>query len=224
MFGVGKRVWFSLWGCMAVAVLWAAAASCGDEDGSGLDSGVPSDAGGDGGVDAARDLTRCGTGNEPCGTCHGSVQDPAPPPDTAGRTATSEVTVGAHATHLSPSSLRDAVPCAECHRVPSAVLDLGHCDSPAPAEVTFGSLARTEGTFPIWNRTAGNCSMVYCHGATLTGGSNPTPDWTSSGTVVCGSCHDENHHGLTECSCHLSVWSNGQIINPSLHINGRVDM
>jgi hypothetical protein len=66
--------------------------------------------------------------------------------------------------------------------------------------------------------------MVYCHGATLVGGSNTTPNWTASGTGLFVSCHEQYQHGLTECSCHLSVWANGQIINTSLHINGIVNM
>lgn len=193
-----------------------------DGGGSDRDSGVEQDSGAEAGIDA--DLRRCGTGNEACGTCHGTVGDPVPPPDTAGRISTSEITVGTHAIHLSGGSFADGVACSECHTEPSNVLDRGHCDSPEPSEVVFGPTATRGGTFPVWNRSNGTCSMVYCHGATMTGGTNTTPDWTSSGTVVCGSCHEQDYHGLTECSCHGTVWAAGQIINTSLHINGFVDM
>ena len=33
----------------------------------------------------------------------------------------------------------------------------------------------------------GSCTNVYCHGATLSGGTNTTPVW--GGTAVCGDCH-----------------------------------
>jgi predicted CxxxxCH...CXXCH cytochrome family protein len=175
-------------------------------------------------ADAARDLSRCGTGNETCGTCHGSADNAAPPPDTSGNTDPSVVTVGSHQAHLSGSTIAAAIACTECHVVPTSVLDPGHCDSPAPAEVHFGTLASAKGTYPVWDRTTTTCSAVYCHGATLQGGSNKTPSWTSTASLGCGSCHSANYHGQTQCSCHSSVWSGGQIIDPTKHVNGQPDL
>jgi predicted CxxxxCH...CXXCH cytochrome family protein len=215
---------------LAVLVLSAALPAC-HSGHSGADAGLQDDAHGgsdavqaDAGGDAPRDLSRCGTGGESCGTCHGSGTNAAPPPDTSGNTDPSMITVGSHQAHLAGSAAAAAVACAECHVVPTSVLDPGHCDSPAPAEVHFGALATAKGTYPVWDRTTGTCSAVYCHGATLQGGSNKTPTWTSTTALGCGSCHSANYHGHTSCNCHGSVWSGGQIVDPTKHINGQVDM
>jgi len=145
----------------------------------------------------------------------------APPVDTSGNSDPSLITVGSHQAHVTASTGFAAIPCSECHKVPTNVLDPGHCDSPPPAEVTFGPLA-SKGTYPVWNRTAGTCQNVYCHGATIQGGATETPAWTSTTPLGCQSCHDG--HGNSGCSCHGTVWSGGQIIDPSKHINGQVNM
>jgi len=189
------------------------------DDAAGQADGRPEDAAPDG----PRDLSRCGTGIESCGACHGSGASSAPPPDTAGNTDPSVATVGSHQAHLAGFTYAAAVACTECHTVPTGVLDLGHCDSPAPAEVRFGDLASAKGTYPVWDRTTGTCSGTYCHGATLQGGSTKNPSWTSTTAMGCGSCHTANFHGRTECSCHGTVWSGGQITDPSKHVNGWVD-
>ena len=44
--------------------------------------------------------------------------------------------------------------------------------------VTFGDLATTAGATPTWDRPSATCSSVYCHGATLPGGTNTRPTWT----------------------------------------------
>jgi predicted CxxxxCH...CXXCH cytochrome family protein len=221
-------------------LLVLATAACDDEGGDGdgdvdgdLDSDIDGDgdADGDGDIDGdgdsdedqERDLTRCGEGGESCSSCHGGEESAAPPPDTEGRTDPSELTVGTHEVHRIGGSFGSGVPCSECHQEPSDVFDVGHCDSPAPAEVTFGDLASRRGTFPVWDRDEGTCSQVYCHGATLTGGSNTTPSWTGPG-VACGDCHIQTYHGQVGCDCHSSVWSGGAIISPELHINGQVNM
>ncbi|MBI5481497.1 MAG: CxxxxCH/CxxCH domain-containing protein [Deltaproteobacteria bacterium] len=215
---------------LAVAALCAVLAAC-QSGQSGSDAGLQGDAAvqddaaqSDAGGDAPRDLSRCGTGGESCGTCHGSGASPAPPPDTSGSSDPSAITVGSHQVHLAGSTGVAPVACSECHVVPTSVLDPGHCDSPAPAELRFGTLASAKGTYPVWDRTSGTCQGVYCHGATLQGGSNKNPSWTSTTALTCGSCHSASYHGQTGCSCHGSVWSGGQIIDPTKHINGKVDM
>jgi predicted CxxxxCH...CXXCH cytochrome family protein len=172
---------------------------------------------------ADRDLSRCGTGTGSCGACHGSSQGPAPPPDLSGGSDPSALTVGAHQAHLAGSTGYAAVPCGECHVVPANVLDPGHCDSAAPAEVEFGALAAAKGTYPVWDRATGTCQGTYCHGATLQGGSDKNPSWTSATAVTCGSCHSASYHGESGCNCHGSVWSGGQIVDPSQHVNGVTD-
>lgn len=47
------------------------------------------------------------------------------------------------------------------------------------------------------NGTSQTCSAIYCHGATLTGGSNTAPSWTGGSTEVhCGTCHGVTGHGV----------------------------
>jgi predicted CxxxxCH...CXXCH cytochrome family protein len=202
------------------------------------DADSDSDADGDGDADAdadldepeeadvERDLSRCGTGDEVCGACHGGPDVGGPPPDTNGLTDPALITIGAHAAHFSGGGFTGPIPCTECHRMPATVLDRGHCDSEAPAEVRFGELASSAGMYPFWDRVEGSCATVYCHGATLEGGRSRSPLWTSGGTMACGGCHDvDTYHGQSNCSdCHESVSADKEIIAPELHINGRCDL
>jgi predicted CxxxxCH...CXXCH cytochrome family protein len=166
-----------------------------------------------------------------CGACHGSAANPAPPPSTTGATATTDVTVGAHAAHLTDGAYRKALGCAECHVVPAAVGDPGHL-GPSPAEVTFGALSRTGGAVPAWNRTAATCANTYCHGATLPGATNPTPKWTvvNGSQVGCTTCHGNPplapHVQSGACNtCHpMTVTAAGIIdVAGGKHIDGKVD-
>lgn len=169
-----------------------------------------------------------------CTDCHGNEEtgNPAPPRDTQGRTSTSEVTVGAHQSHLGPSDWRSGISCEECHRVPTAVNDPGHIDG-GPAELTWGSLATSGDASPVWDRVAATCDGVYCHGGTLgPGGSNTSPSWTQvdGSQAACGTCHGlppaPPHPQGTACAdCHGEVVdASGNFVNPDLHINGRVEV
>jgi predicted CxxxxCH...CXXCH cytochrome family protein len=178
----------------------------------------------DGVVDVSADTT--------CNACHGSPDSPAPPVDTQGRSDTTFVSVGAHQSHLSPDPARAIsapVPCGECHTEPDAAEPLSHID--AVAAVVFGPLASAGSATPSWN---GTTCATYCHGQTLSGGSNPTPRWTKvDGTQdACGSCHGlppqscnaSAAPGETCASCHASVINASyQFVDKSLHINGVVD-
>jgi len=180
-------------------------------------------------ADVERDLSRCGAGTEACGDCHGTPANAAPPPDLAGITEVEAMTVGTHDAHMLGSAmveegLTNPTPCDACHREPSAVLDRRHCDSPPPAEVIFRGVGSADGSYPIWDRSRGTCALVYCHGATLEGGRRTEPTWNDPTPMVCGDCHRRNYHGQTYCDCHEHVWADGEIRNPSLHINGVVDM
>ena len=166
-----------------------------------------------------------------CSSCHGSPDNPAPPQATNGDTTTDSVRVGAHQTHLHDSALRQAIGCDECHVVPATVDDAAHMDNDR-ATVTFGALATASGAGPIWNRDTATCSGAYCHGATLRGGTHPSPTWTKvDGTeAACGTCHGTPppppHPAQSDCStCHSGTVSSGMNINVAggLHINGIID-
>jgi predicted CxxxxCH...CXXCH cytochrome family protein len=165
-----------------------------------------------------------------CTTCHGdpaganAVAQPAPPFDTAGRSAPSGRGVGAHQKHLVDGVLRRAVACSECHVVPSL---MNHATG--TVDMTFGPLARQNGAAPSWTPGTLRCSGVYCHGATLTGGTNLTPLWTKvDGTqATCGSCHGipppAPHVQNASCGgCHTGYTAAS--VSASTHIDGVVQV
>ena len=169
-----------------------------------------------------------------CSSCHGSAANAAPPMATTGATATSDIRVGAHQSHLNDSAVRKALDCTECHVVPTSIGSPGHVVS-GPAPVTFGSLATSGGSSPVWNPdpTTPTCSNVYCHGAQLTGGATQTPVWTQvDGTQAqCTSCHGAPppfpHPARSDCnSCHpLTVKPDGTIdVAGGHHIDGVLDV
>ena len=165
-----------------------------------------------------------------CNACHGGAANAAPPRSVKGKTATSEVGVGAHQAHLKTSTWRAKVKCGDCHQVPKNLNDTGHIDSASPAEVVFSALVKTDNAKPSW--TGASCSGSYCHGSTLSGGSNTSPKWTTvDGTqAACGTCHglppNKNHTSNKQCSmCHkATVDDKMKIIDASKHINGKVDL
>jgi predicted CxxxxCH...CXXCH cytochrome family protein len=169
-----------------------------------------------------------------CTQCHGTMgQTSAPPKDSAGGTATTLISVGAHASHLQAAlGLSRPVDCAECHVVPATVDSPGHIDHPPPAYVIWGPLAAGAGVAPAWDHATGKCSNVYCHGATLAGGTNTTPTWNKvDGTqAACGDCHGvpppAPHPAETRCEiCHLpTAGPNLTIAQPSTHIDGIVEV
>ena len=150
---------------------------------------------------------------------------PAPPLSLAQQSDTSLRGVGAHRSHLGPSSWHKEVVCGQCHVVPQLVSDPGHL-GPLPADMTYTGIA----TGTVW--TSPSCTS-YCHGATLDGGTTTEPDWTSVGTfqAICNSCH-----GLPpNIAPHTSeTWDCGQchptmepetltMILPDRHIDGVLD-
>jgi predicted CxxxxCH...CXXCH cytochrome family protein len=140
--------------------------------------------------------------NAGCRACHGGPDGPAPdqPP---------------HSIHLFGGKLEVRVACTSCHVRPANVSDPGHLDGDGIAEVTV------EGT---WDRNDASCSNTYCHGATLSGGSDKTPIWTMiDGTQSqCGSCHGAPppapHTSSMQCDgCHGPV-------GPETHLDGKLDL
>ena len=170
-----------------------------------------------------------------CDSCHGSAGDPAPPTSVTGQTATTARGVGAHRSHLRAAAWHAPVACAECHAVPASVGALGHADTALPAELTFGPLATAGGAAPSFDGVT--CAGAYCHGATLGGGSVPTPTWTrvDGSQAVCGACHGlppgGSHPAVTgafpaSCSaCHGAVIAaDGSFADANLHIDGIVEV
>ncbi len=163
-----------------------------------------------------------------CTFCHG---DPAtgtqsPPVDIRGRTANTNVSVGAHASHVG-TTLANPIACGQCHpaRTASVITDAAHVDGDGIAEVVFGTIAKTGGTTATYTRasdTSASCSAVYCHGA-FSGGANATMDWTGTVQVGCTSCHGapppSPHTSSTACgSCHAGYTQT--TVNRATHVDG----
>jgi predicted CxxxxCH...CXXCH cytochrome family protein len=138
-----------------------------------------------------------------------------------GATANTDVKVGTHFNHISSAGTikySKALSCAECHANSIALATdnvnaVGHFDTAGPADVTFGTLAKTGSQTPAYNSpAAGQCANVYCHGAGMASNtSNPpasrvaSPTWSApfltgtAGTVGNGS----STPGSGDCSkCH----------------------
>lgn len=156
----------------------------------------------------------------------------APPLALGDLERTGERGVGAHQAHLNDAKLGRKVSCVECHIVPDALNAPGHIDTPWPAEVKWGPLSKTGTVAPEWNAETLTCTNVYCHGATLGGGTHTVPLWTLvDGTqIACGSCHATPpappHPEESNCGdCHAPTAGIGATIaNPETHIDGRVQV
>ncbi len=160
-----------------------------------------------------------GNGSGLCGACHGTGDSPWP-------------STGAHPPHQNPT-LTVPLDCANCHVVPSTVLDPVHLDG--TVHVTFSGLATARGSLPTWDGM--QCTNVACHGANL---ADPAaaPAWTDTSGVQgqCGACHGippTEHTASTDCDradCHGSEVSLDAHGAPSiapaglgLHIDGVVE-
>lgn len=186
-----------------------------------------------------------------CSSCHGTVTNPAPPPDPAGNTSTSSPGVGAHQVHLNGSDFAAKVSCSTCHVVPQTISPGIHPDGMYTATlVAFSGISRTEtntpGTRfydstmatvvpqPTFNPKTLKCSNTYCHGD-FKGGNNFSPTWniTDGSQDSCGSCHgippnDATHRGkgITIKQCYLChspmIGADGKILDPNMHITGKL--
>jgi len=175
-----------------------------------------------------------------CTMCHGGTdnQTGAPPKATWGNGG-DLVRIGAHSTHLRESAIAPTTACGACHVVPTDVLSQTHIDGGGIATLTFsGAAVNGIQGVATWSRDAATCANVYCHGATLGGGSISRPVWTKvDGTqAACGTCHGlpppAPHPvvtgGLTTCyACHPGTMdSSGAIIPPKQggkHLDGVVE-
>ncbi len=167
-----------------------------------------------------------------CHSCHGSQASPAPPPDLSGRTSAADRGVGAHQAHLAAQhGLASPLACEECHGVPATVAAPGHLDDSPGAEVAMAGRAAMGGLAPAWDPASGTCENVYCHGASLPGGSLTQPAWTdSSGAArACGACHGAPppppHLESQDCgACHSQTAEKMSIKDPTRHINGVLEV
>jgi predicted CxxxxCH...CXXCH cytochrome family protein len=177
-----------------------------------------------------------------CEKCHGSAAT-VPFYATSRATATNDAKAGAHTAHLNALTAGRQwsanIFCVECHAVPATVNVPGHIDSAAPAEILFGTLARTGGLNPQYSAATSSCSATWCHGAGLSGGDRP-PVWNAPfpvGSSACGNCHAyvpppqlvAAHAGIVSASqcngCHPHVNQSGTgFTDPALHINGVIDV
>lgn len=192
-------------------------------------------------------------GPENCMLCHGSKSGNINPPKALnGNTSIEYLGVGMHEFHLDTTKYSKNVECSECHKLFNNVFsDSNHIGNMPDgiADINFGSLAKTSiggGIFPVpvWNRSSGSCSEVYCHGNFKNGNRDAIAVWTDSASVKCGTCHGDPNTGnpnpkpngtfvpphsstftINNCYlCHGSVISNlGKITNKNLHVNGIIN-
>ena len=122
------------------------------------------------------------------------------------------------------------------------------------AGLTFGPLAKDstgwgmQNPNPTFDPVTYLCSNVYCHGDFKNGNTNFQPQFNNPNSVKCGSCHGDSASGnptpgapnnyhyphlatywsdtLKLCNeCHTQVIdAQGNIINPSLHIDGILEV
>jgi predicted CxxxxCH...CXXCH cytochrome family protein len=166
-----------------------------------------------------------------CSSCHGWSLGVSPPQGLDGACENDAPGVGAHAAMRRGGPAAHHTGCNNCHVVPSETWAEGHIDGDGRAEVVFGMLATVGGAEPVWDGET--CSNVYCHGATLTGGTGKImpPSWrdTSRRAGRCGACHrltDPEGDGEADCSaCHpSSVDAERNILEHGTHLNGHIDL
>lgn len=192
-------------------------------------------------------------GPEACNTCHGDFSNPlkiAPPRAVNGETSPLSPKVGAHDIHLYNAVNGKVTDCSECHVVPTKLTSAGHLDNDGKAEVRFltnrTGITTAAGTYSF---TSNKCSNTYCHGnfeltkaassyqfiysSDKMGGLNKEVTWTQQDgrQTACGTCHGlppAGHvtYAISTCTvCHQGVVDNkGKISDPSLHMNGKVNV
>jgi len=143
-----------------------------------------------------------------CGQCHG--MPPASATPGAGGLATPATgalggAAGAHVAHVT-TGLK--MGCNACHSgysnrvMPNNTIDIGFeingVNVPGFTNVLInGTYNNTNAlsngyvfTGSVGSGANQTCSALYCHGSTLTGGSNTSPSWVGgAGQVQCGTCH-----------------------------------
>jgi predicted CxxxxCH...CXXCH cytochrome family protein len=122
--------------------------------------------------------------------CHGGTQNQtgAPPKPTWGNT--SVVAVGAHSRHVGTNPVSAPIACVECHVTPVDALAASHVNGAATV-VFAGPVSGISGG--TWNYPVNGtptCSSTFCHGDFVGGKTTYAPNWTSTASAACGSCHN----------------------------------
>lgn len=199
------------------------------------------------GCDFAGGCDNCHDGGHPqgwrtsCTYCHGGEtnQTGAPPADLVREKALTDLSFLAHDAHV-VGTLHAPYECTECHKKPADLLSPAHVfdDTPGKAEVSFEQGLSKGGSY----EGGGSCSNLYCHGNRV----KPGAAEHDASLTGCNSCHayddakqlsgrhDAHVNGgllgflfeKVACSeCHADVIdAAGAIINPALHVNGKVDL
>jgi len=153
-------------------------------------------------------------GGEGCGRCHSEEGESA-----------------AHEVHVAGNgSFGRAMACGDCHVVPYGWFVEGHVDGIVQVEFVDGGLAYAGGMVPEWD--GAKCTNVYCHGASLSGGTRVEPYWNGEGMedgVTCGDCHGvpppDPHPSSGTCSqCHATTYESDAGLDRQEHIDGEVDL
>lgn len=166
-----------------------------------------------------------------CSSCHGWNQGMSPPQNLSGECGDELRGVGAHWPMRHAETPIHRVNCSNCHTVPTSTWADGHIDGDNVVELTFNHLATLDDATPSYDPQTNVCSGIYCHGATLSGGTHTEPNWldTSGTASQCGACHrltDPDGNTDADCnSCHpSSVDTDGNILPRGQHLNGQIDM
>jgi predicted CxxxxCH...CXXCH cytochrome family protein len=178
---------------------------------------------------------------EDCTFCHGGEDNTtgAPPRDISNETVVSLLSFQPHTIHVT-TNWSAGYECTQCHTERTDVLSTGHLfvgdTTPGVAEVSFtaglSSAASYDGN--------GACSNLYCHG---NGRGNNGAEVHTATDISCTSCHpdasssrddwkdmsgeheDHLRRGAVCSQCHgATVDANQNIIDPTLHVNGSVQI
>jgi predicted CxxxxCH...CXXCH cytochrome family protein len=161
--------------------------------------------------------------------------------------------VGAHTSHLA-SVGSASVLCLDCHGNVTLVSAANHMNGTTNfvwSDLATHTVPTDPTNIPLKpSYLNGTCSNTYCHGATLSGGTNKTPSWNSQtylpatlSPAACATCHGfppQTASGIhstiatptgfptSSCGCHPNLNSNGTtyadiFIDKSKHINGLLE-
>jgi predicted CxxxxCH...CXXCH cytochrome family protein len=130
-----------------------------------------------------------------------------------------------HTAHLAEKmNYGSTLKCRDCHMLNKEWFESKHMNNSIDVDFGMSELAATEDEKPHFNGK--KCTNIYCHGSTLSGGSNTKPYWKESEKIECGTCHSlpptVDHPDSNDCQdCHESAFTNGEL-NEN-HINGIID-
>lgn len=178
----------------------------------------------------------------------------SPPRALNGSWLESYVGVGQHYGHLSDTdvSSHSYAKCNTCHVVPDSFRAPSHINGEG-APIVFGDSltfrqTNVKGGYkysdtmptivpaPHWDAATQTCANTYCHGTFKNGNLANAPKWTGEAQDACGTCHGNpatgnplpggTHPNKSDCNaCHeIVVDVNNNISNPSLHMNGKLEV